>query len=269
MKVTKGHFNRKVLFFGLLLFLAISLISTGFASWIMSTGEDKGSNGNIHVGTITDGSLEFGEITFVDDNKQIIFDSLKKDTAGHIKADLSEGALYENLSITFTTTLTPVTYVKDLSISVAIPATVKTAADNGYITMPSCCYVAGTEAISVVLIKDGQIQTLEETTGVVATITKSADEKTYNISITLNFGWGTEFGGKNPGIYLDEYVDGEGNKMPYTEKLNKMVAFKRMIYGLAIPANAEDVKKDEYTDEAVLAYSTPLAFDILLSAVAN
>lgn len=268
MKVTKGHFNRKVLFFGLLLFLAISLISTGFASWIMSTGADEGSNSNIHVGTITDGSLEFSKITFAEDKKEIIFDSLKSDTTGDIKADLSENALYENLSVTFTTTLTPVTYVKDLSISVALPATVKAAVDANYITMPKCCYVKGTEAISVVLIKDGQIQTLEDT-GVAATITKSDDGNTYNISITLNFGWGTEFGSKNPGIYLDEFVDGEGKAMEYEDKLKKMIDFKRAIYGLTIPADADNIQEGEATNEQVLAYTKPLAFDILLTAVAN
>ena len=141
MKVTKGHFNRKVLFFGLLLFLAISLISTGFASWIMSIGADKGSNGNVHVGTITDGSLEFGDIKFVNNNSEIIFDALASDKSGDIKADLTEGAKYENLSIKSTTTITPVEYVQSLSISVALPDTVDAAAKAGYITVPSCCYV--------------------------------------------------------------------------------------------------------------------------------
>ena len=268
MKVTKGHFNRKVLFFGLLLFLAISLISTGFASWIMSTGADKGSNGNVHVGTITDGSLEFGDIKFVNNNSEIIFDALASDTTGDIKADLTEGAKYENLSITLTTTITPVDYVQSLSVSIALPDTVKKAVDAKYITMPSCCYVKGTTAVSVVIFENGAVKDLKDT-GIVASVTKSDDGKTYNISITLNFGWGTEFGGKNPGIYLDEYVDGEENPMKYEDKVQKMIDFKRMIYGLAIPANVEDVKEGEYTNEQVLAHTAPLAFDILLTAVAK
>ena len=266
MKVTKGHFNRKVLFFGLLLFLAISLISTGFAAWIMSTGTDKGSNSNVHVGTITDGSLEFGEIKFVEDKEEIIFDSLESDTDGHIYADLSENALFENLSVTFTTTLTPVTYVKDLSISVALPATVKAAADAKYITMPKCCHVEGTSAISVDLIKDGVIQKLEDT-GVVATITTSEDGKIYNISITLNFGWGTAFGGKNPGIYLDD--ENDDVDFSYEQKVQKMVEFKSTIYGLSVAEEGKAPTEGQMTKDEVFAYTTPLEFKITLNAVAK
>lgn len=267
MKVTKGHFNRRVLFFGLLLFLAISLISTGFASWIMSTGADKGSNGNVHVGTITDGSLEFGDINFVDNNSEIIFDALASDKTGDIKADLTSGAKYENLSITLTTTITPAEYVQSLSISIALPETVKKAVDAEYITMPSCCYVKGTSAVSVVIFEDGAVKNLADT-GIAATITDTNSDGTYEISVTLTFGWGAEFGGKNPGVYLDEYLDGESKPMPYKDKVQKMIDFKRMIYGLKKVTGAEPAA-DEYTDEAVLAYTTPLQFDILLTAVAK
>ena len=37
MKLTRKHYNRKILSFGLVLFLAVALLSTGFAAWIMST----------------------------------------------------------------------------------------------------------------------------------------------------------------------------------------------------------------------------------------
>lgn len=268
MKVTRGHFNRKVLFFGLLLFLAISLISTGFASWIMSTGAEEGENGNVHVGTVTDGSLEFGKIEFANNNSEIIFDASEDDKSGDIKADLIEKK-FENLSITLTTTLTPVEYVKSLSIAIAVPETVKDAYEQGYITMPKCCYSKGTTATPVVVFADGMIKDLADT-GIEVTMTDSDSDGTYEISVTLTFGWGTQFGGKNPGIYLDEFVDGDGKAMSYADKLAKMIAFKRTIYGLAIPVDSEHVQEGEATDEQVLGFvSKPLAFDILLSAVAN
>ena len=264
MKVTKGHFNRRVLFFGLLLFLAISLISTGFASWIMSTGADKGSDGNVHVGTITDGSLEFGEIIFVNNQKEIIFDAKSSDTTGDIKADLTPGAKLENLSITLQTTINPAEYVQSLSISVAIPDTVKNAADAGYITMPSCCYVdtTGKAAISVVIFENGAVKDLDKT-GISAIVTDTDNDGTYDISITLTFGWGTLFGGENPGEYLDK------QEMLYKDKVQKMIDFKRVIYGLAEPKNPGNVQTDEVSDEDVLAHVAPLPFDILLTAVAK
>lgn len=36
-KLTKNSYKRKVILFGVLLFMSIALISTGFAAWIMST----------------------------------------------------------------------------------------------------------------------------------------------------------------------------------------------------------------------------------------
>lgn len=266
MKVTKGHFNRKVLFFGLLLFLAISLISTGFASWIMSTGADEDSNGNVHVGTITDGSLKFSEIEFVNNNSEIIFDALASDTTGDIKADLTPGAKYENLSITLTTTINPVEYVQSLSISVELPETVYLAAKEGYITVPSCCYGKGTEASSVVIFENETVKNLEGT-GIAATVTDTNSDGTYEISITLTFGWGTLFGGEepqNPGIYLDK----PELNLSYDQKVKQMIDFKRTIYGLKKVTGTEPAA-DEYTDEAVLAYTAPLQFDILLTAVAK
>lgn len=264
MKVTKGHFNRRALFFGLLLFLAVSLISTGFAAWIMSTGADANSNSNVHVGTITDGSLEFGEIKFEETKKEIILDALVSDQTGDIKGDKSEGAKNENLAVVFTTTLTPATYVQDLTISIKVPATVKAAADAGYITMPTCCYVDGNPTLTVELIKNGEAQSLTGT-GIEANIEKTAED-VYNITITVNFGWGdSQFGGENPGLYLDK----PELNLNYDQKVQKMIDFKRTIYGLTIPANPESLQENEATDEQVLAHTAPLAFEILLNAVAK
>ena len=268
MKVTKGHFNRKVLFFGLLLFLAISLISTGFAAWIMSTGAKQNSSSGVNVGTITDGSLEFGEITFANSKDEIIFDALADDQDGDIKGDLSEKAQYENLSITLQTTINPADYVQSLSISVAIPDTVKKAADAGYITMPSCCYVdtTGKAAVSVVIFENGAVKDLQGT-GIAATVTDTDKDGTYDISITLSFGWGTLFGGENPGVFLDKETDGV--KFSYDEKVERMVQFKSTIYGLTVAKEGEEAAEGEMTKEQVFKHTALLAFDILLTAVAK
>ena len=264
MKVTKGHFNRRALFFGLLLFLAVSLISTGFAAWIMSTGADKQSSSSVNVGTITDGSLEFSDIVLQEGKNEIVFDALMSDQTGDIKGSLAKDEKDENLSIVFTTSLTPATYVQDLTISIKVPATVKAAADAGYITMPTCCYVEGNPVLNVELIKNGEKQSLTGT-GIDATIEKAADSDTYNITITVNFGWGIKFGGENPGLYLDT----PELNLSYDQKVQNMLDFKRTIYGLAKPADANDVKEGEATDEQVLAYKPTLPFDITLNAVAK
>jgi hypothetical protein len=61
MKLTRKSYNRRVFSFGALVFLAIALMSTGFATWVMSTNAEAGGSGNVNVGTITDGALSFIE----------------------------------------------------------------------------------------------------------------------------------------------------------------------------------------------------------------
>ena len=268
MKITRGHLNRKILFFGLLSFLGISLISTGFASWIMSSGADVENNGNVSVGTVTDGSLEFSEIVFSEGNSTIAFDAQANDTDGDIKWD---GTNTESLSVTFTTTINPSNYVEDITIHINVPQTVLEAANAGYIVIPECCYT-GEVTTGVYLVKDGVInKDLLATnganeTGIVAEV-KLTSEDTYEITCTINCGWGEQFGFKNPSIYLDE-VDG----MKVEEKKAALVNFRKTIFGLALtPEKVEDKQEGVtyYTVEEIFAYNTPLPFVVELVATAK
>lgn len=261
MKLTRKHYNRKILSFGLVLFLAVALLSTGFAAWIMSTGAEEENGGNVSIGAVTDGSLEFTEVKWTGDNNLISFDAEANDVTGSIKWD---GSNAENLIIEITGKISPKEYLDDLTIVMEIPASVKAAADAGYIVLPDCAKEGG-----VVLVENG----VANDGGTVFAAVKGADGDDYwTFSYKVIFKWGEKFNGKNPSIYLDEFTKevpaGEGTKivsLTYEEKIKEMLAFKRTIYG--IPALESD--PNYKSDEEVLSYVNNLKFDMKIIATAK
>lgn len=261
MKLTRKHYNRKILSFGLVLFLAVALLSTGFAAWIMSTGAEEENGGNVSIGAVTDGSLEFTEVKWAGDNNLISFDAEANDVTGSIKWDGSNSA---NLIIEITGKISPKEYLDDLTIVMEIPASVKAAADAGYIVLPDCAKEGG-----VVLVENG----VANDGGTVFAAVKGADGDDYwTFSYKVIFKWGEKFNGKNPSIYLDEATkekpEGEGTKiesLTYKEKIQEMLAFKRTIYG--IPALESD--PNYKSDEEVLSYVNNLKFDMTIIATAK
>lgn len=261
MKLTRKHYNRKILSFGLVLFLAVALLSTGFAAWIMSTGAEEENDGNVSIGAVTDGSLEFTEVKWTGDNNLISFDAEANDVTGSIKWD---GSNAENLIIEITGKISPKEYLDDLTIVMEIPASVKAAADAGYIVLPDCAKEGG-----VVLVENG----VANDGGTVFAAVKGADGDDYwTFSYKVIFKWGEKFNGKNPSLYLDEATkelpEGEGTKivsLTYEEKIKEMLAFKRTIYG--IPALESD--PNYKSDEEVLSYVNNLKFDMTIIATAK
>lgn len=261
MKLTRKHYNRKILSFGLVLFLAVALLSTGFAAWIMSTGAEEENDGNVSIGAVTDGSLEFTEVKWTGDNNLISFDAEANDVTGSIKWDGSNSA---NLIIEITGKINPKEYLDDLTIVMEIPASVKAAADAGYIVLPDCAKEGG-----VVLVENG----VANDGGTVFAAVKGADGDDYwTFSYKVIFKWGEKFNGKNPSVHLDEFTKevpaGEGTKivsLTYEEKIKEMLAFKRTIYGFSALEGDSNYK----SDEEVLSYVNNLEFKMTIIATAN
>jgi hypothetical protein len=283
MKITRGHFNRKILSFGLMAFLGVSLISTGFASWIMSSGAEAEMNGNVSIGTIEESNLTFGEIKFTNDNKTISFDAAKDDNSGDIKWNETSS---ESLAIEFTTTIAPATYLDDLSIVIAVPQSVMNAHNAGYIELPTCAFVEGetdaeegeeqtseevlAKGVQVNLIEDGKAVTLDAKNGITSTITYDDKTDTFTIVCKITFKWGKVFGGENPSIYLDDAT--KNGDLSYEAKRTLLYSFRRMIYDLPVPPATEEEKVEGvtyYTDAEVASYYGVLPFDITLIATAN
>lgn len=173
-KLTRNSYKRKIILFGVIVFMSIALISTGFAAWVMSQEKKQSTSGNVSVGAVTEGNIEviLDELTV----KDFKFEPKEGDDTGRVRSD---GTNFESLTVTVTGTIKNTQFLKEATIKMNVKDAVKQAETAGYIILPEC---ANSE--------------------VVLTLTKSGtNEKKFSYNIT--FKWGSKFGGENPGEYYD------------------------------------------------------------------
>ncbi len=63
-RLTKNSYKRKIIVFGLLVFMSIALISTGFAAWVMSQGAKEETPGNVSIGVVEDGRITLSNLVY-------------------------------------------------------------------------------------------------------------------------------------------------------------------------------------------------------------
>lgn len=173
-KLTRNSYKRKIILFGVIVFMSIALISTGFAAWVMSQEKKQSTSGNVTVGAVTEGNIEviLDELTV----KDFKFEPKESDTTGRVRNDSTN---FESLTVTVTGTIKNTQFLKEATIKMNVKDAVKQAETAGYIILPEC---ANSE--------------------VVLTLTESGtNEKKFSYNIT--FKWGSKFGGENPGEYYD------------------------------------------------------------------
>lgn len=173
-KLTRNSYKRKIILFGVIVFMSIALISTGFAAWVMSQEKKQSKSGNVSVGAVTEGNIEviLDELTV----KDFKFEPKESDTTGRVRNDKTN---FESLTVTVTGTIKNTQFLKKATIKMNVKDAVKQAETAGYIILPEC---ANSE--------------------VVLTLTESGtNEKKFSYDIT--FKWGSKFGGENPGEYYD------------------------------------------------------------------
>ena len=173
-KLTRNSYKRKIILFGVIVFMSIALISTGFAAWVMSQEKKQSTSGNVTVGAVTEGNIEviLDPLTV----KDFKFEPKESDTTGRVRNDDTN---FESLTVTVTGTIKNTQFLKEATIKMNIKDAVKQAETAGYIILPEC---ANSE--------------------VVLTLTESGtNEKKFSYNIT--FKWGSKFGGENPGEYYD------------------------------------------------------------------
>lgn len=173
-KLTRNSYKRKIILFGVIVFMSIALISTGFAAWVMSQEKKQSTSGNVTVGAVTEGNIEviLDELTV----KDFKFEPKEGDDTGRVRSDRTN---FESLTVTVTGTIKNTQFLKEATIKMNVKDAVKQAETAGYIILPEC---ANSE--------------------VVLTLTESGtNEKKFSYEIT--FKWGSKFGNVNPGEYYD------------------------------------------------------------------
>ena len=240
MKLTKKSYNRRMFALGALLFLSIGLVSTGFAAFVMSKGATKDIGGNIQVGTVTDGSVKIDNLKFEGDKNTILFEAKENDEQGEVKWDKNNPTQFENLKVTLTGEVSPVTYVEKLTINMSSEHEgIQAAADAGYIELPECW------GVDTVIVENP---------------TNGDDNPVYTFSYTIEFKWGSKFGGQNPSVFLDLPTAKDGTSAySYEEKKAIMKDFKKTIYAM----------DDTATEEDIFEMSDPLPFKAVLSVTSR
>lgn len=174
-KLTRNSYKRKIILFGVIVFMSIALISTGFAAWVMSQEKKQSTSGNVTVGAVTEGNIEItlDELTV----KDFKFEPKESDTTGRVRND---GTNFESLTVTVTGTIKNTQFLKGTTIKMNVKDAVKQAETAGYIILPEC---ANSEVVLTTLTESG------------------TNEKKFSYEIT--FRWGSKFGNVNPGEYYD------------------------------------------------------------------
>lgn len=174
-KLTRNSYKRKIVLFGVIVFMSIALISTGFAAWVMSQEKKQSTSGNVTVGAVTEGNIEviLDPLTV----KDFKFEPKESDTTGRVRNDKTN---FESLTVTVTGTIKNTQFLKEATIKMNVKDAVKQAETDGYIILPEC---ANSEVVLKTLTESG------------------TNEKKFSYDIT--FKWGSKFGGENPGEYYD------------------------------------------------------------------
>lgn len=230
-KLTRRSYNRKLIVFGLVLLMAIGMISTGFAAWVMSSVNNADVDAGVTVGTISDASMTVtvdqwrkeGEDTTEKWYGDILsFDARNGDNEGRIRADGTDAD--EQLTVEITGKVTNVAALGDLTLSIKLPESLAAAIDAKYIALSlgtgtSESYNADTDTLTV-----SKADLNFATSGADGTF-----------SYTLTFVWGSYFGGVNPCDFYDSDVakrdDVIGDTIGDAEMQNEMRTFRTTITG--------------------------------------
>lgn len=224
---TKKSGQRKAFAVGIAAFASVCLIATGFAAWVISAQAKKNENGNVAIGTVNSANIEIKVAQDTDDDGQLnevgfSFNPKESDKFGRVRND---GTNFESLGFTLTGTVGPQRFVTSFKVRLDI-VTAKTvssaeegaktewevdteannrfiaAQDANYITLPDCF---------------GQDVDLRTAGGYTAS-SDTDDKAVAKFSKEIKFGWGTVFGGENPGEYYDTNEQGKAVSDDVVEK---------------------------------------------------
>lgn len=250
-KLTRRSYNRKLIIFGLAIFLAFGMISTGFAAWLISSAATEDAEAPVEVDKIVDESFEL-TINELDENNDwdgdlISFDAKKDDTTGRVQFQANgENDGGEQLELTLSGTVTNVAALgqqpgstgdkNEIKIEIALPDSLKAAITAKYLTVQ---YTVGTG--SYVNIPDDNT----------LWVAPNAVDGTF--SITLKFGWGEKFNFKNPCEYYD--LDETGKTVTDTDMKDQLAAFR----GMLVEATGEE-------NALTKPYDGPITFTVTAAA---
>lgn len=235
-RLTRSAYKRKAILFGLLVFVAIGLVSTGFASWMMSSSAKSTSSGNVSVGIIQSANLEFDSIelyklqeyynpvtneysvdevmvTSLETNLEgfiFSFEPHLNDNTGRVHYGESEYGS-ESMTMVIRGVIGPVSVLKDVTIELVLPDFIEKAVEAGYIDIPECA----TKPKTLTLGHGLEVS--------------NVDTRKVQFEYTISFKWGSAFNYMNPGLYYDE--DPSGMNLSMEEIMKDLYFLRAYVYG--------------------------------------
>lgn len=227
-KLTRKSYKRKKIAFAAVILGGVALVSSGFAAWVLSTNAKANASGGATVGQVEKGNLKLtvtskiGEADTALDQGHFDFDTRKDDNTGRVRAKEGQ-TTFENLSITYAfTVMSPIENFSDLTIQLSAikgkdNQVLDKAASSNYITLPDCYGKTITlKADGTKNIPNSESGKFVQDSAVMFTYKKLAEgvnrtgddsdvvyHHQWEASYTINFKWGSLFGGDNPGLYYD------------------------------------------------------------------
>ena len=179
--------------------MGIALVSTGFATWVLSKDVTETSEGSVEIAVVDDKGLKIENLQYswydhsvdeyvpLTDSFTFQFEPMYGDDSDTVRWNKTD---YEKLEVKITGKINLIDQVNELFVSIEIPESIKALAssETNYIVLPIY-----TEK------QDLMANNVTQSNNVVGKIDKSTGE----FEIIVKFEWGTEFAGSNPSEYYD------------------------------------------------------------------
>lgn len=215
-KTTRKSFSRKAIVAVMSVFLTVSLTAVGFASWLISNNDSKEGTGNVNASDVSDAILGV-TIENAENLGKINFGPAQDDKTGTIRYNEAETDDYEALNITVSGSIDKYKTLEKMSITVKCPDSILTAAGytwtgedgarvysydktKAYIALPGCAVDKDGKFLPMI---DSANNTKADEYPSGDKIFTGSDDNKKEFTVTISFGWGALFEGKNPGRYLD------------------------------------------------------------------
>ena len=206
-RLTKNSYKRKIIVFGLLVFMSIALISTGFAAWIMSQEAKVENEGNVSVGVVDDSRITFEnlkyelEINDYEGNKltgdaynkataaglNFLFEPRHGDSTGNIQWDKND-ANCEIMKLNVSGYITNLPLLKDGKFTVNL---VVTEGVHNCLTK------------NFIQLKDFAYASKDEQTSLYTYTREITPEANGTFAYSVEFEWGSVFASENPAKSTD------------------------------------------------------------------
>ncbi len=215
-KTTRKSFSRKAIVAVMSVFLTVSLTAVGFASWLISKDDSQEGTGNVNASDVSDAILDV-TINNAENLGNINFGPAQNDKTGTIRYNEAEAKDIEALEITVSGSIDKYKTLEKMSITVKCPDSILTAAGytwtgedgarvysydktKAYIALPGCAVDKDGKFLPMI---DSANNTKADEYPSGDKIFTGSDDNKKEFIVTISFGWGALFEGKNPGRYLD------------------------------------------------------------------